>query len=82
MFETWGEPGSESVCSGSSDAANEVYAVIHSGYYTTHNATQLLELVWLWRKKRQKKLTKLINNHSSLADDDDDDDTFIKASKL
>ena len=47
MFETWGEPGSEGVCSGSSDAANEVYAVIHSGYYTTHNATQLLELVRL-----------------------------------
>ena len=45
MFETCGEPGSESVCSGSSDAANEVYVVIHIGYYTTHKATQLLELV-------------------------------------
>ena len=45
MFKTWGEPGSEGVYSGSSDAANKVYAVIHSGYYTTYNATQLLELV-------------------------------------
>lgn len=42
MFETWGEPGSEGVYSGSSDAASKVYAVIHSGYYTTHNATLVL----------------------------------------
>ena len=42
MFETWGEPRSEGVYSGSSDAASKVYAVIYSGYYTTHNATLVL----------------------------------------
>ena len=42
MFETWSEPGREGVYSGSSDAASKVYAVIHSGYYATHNATLVL----------------------------------------
>ena len=42
-----GEPRIEGVCSGSSDVANNVYVVIHSGYYTRRNASHPLDLVLL-----------------------------------